>query len=90
MSKSTKKESKVRDFKLTTLALENRNTVYLLIFMILIFGFYSYRNLPKELMPEIVWPEIMVQTQYFGNSPEDIESIITRPLEKEDRCAYAV
>jgi multidrug efflux pump len=73
----------VREFKLTSLALKNRNTVYLLTILILVFGAYSYRTLPKELVPEIVWPEIMVQTQYFGNSPEDIESIITRPIEKE-------
>ncbi|MBN2213378.1 MAG: efflux RND transporter permease subunit [Bacteroidales bacterium] len=77
------KKKKLRDFKLTSLALKNRNTIYLLIFMILFFGIYSYRSLPKELMPEIVWPQIMIQTQYFGNSPEDIESIITRPIEKE-------
>lgn len=73
----------IREFKLTTLAIKNKNTVYLLTALILIFGIYSYRNLPKELVPEITWPEIMVQTQYFGNSPEDIESIITRPIEKE-------
>lgn len=73
----------IREFKLTSLALKNKNTVYLLTVLILIFGMYSYRNLPKELVPEIVWPEIMVQTQYFGNSPEDIESIVTRPIEKE-------
>ncbi len=73
----------IREFKLTTLALKNKNTVYLLTVLILIFGIYSYRSLPKELVPEIVWPEIMVQTQYFGNSPEDIESLVTRPIEKE-------
>jgi multidrug efflux pump subunit AcrB len=73
----------VREFKLTSLALKNRNTVYLLTVLIIVFGAYSYRTLPKELVPEIIWPEIMVQTQYFGNSPEDIESIITRPIEKE-------
>lgn len=73
----------VREFKLTSLALKNRNTVYLLTILILVFGAYSYRTLPKELVPEITWPEIMVQTLYFGNSPEDIESIITRPIEKE-------
>ncbi len=77
------KKKNVRDFKITSLALKNRNTIYLLIFMILFFGIYSYRSLPKELLPEIVWPQIMIQTQYFGNSPEDIESIITRPIEKE-------
>ncbi|MBN2612144.1 MAG: efflux RND transporter permease subunit, partial [Bacteroidales bacterium] len=83
MSTTEKKGGNVREFKLTSLALKNKNTVYLLIFLILVFGVYSYRSLPKELVPEIVWPQIMVQTQYFGNSPEDIESIITRPIEKE-------
>jgi multidrug efflux pump len=65
------------------MALKNKNTVYLLTVVLLFFGVYSYRSLPKELFPEIVWPQIMVQTVYFGNSPEDIENIITRPLEKE-------
>lgn len=77
------KNKVVREFKLTTLALNNKNTVYLLTVMLLFFGIYSYRNLPKELYPEIVWPQIMVQTIYPGNSPEDIENLITRPLEKE-------
>jgi len=73
----------VREFKLTSLALKNKNTVYLLAIILLFFGIYSYRSLPKELMPEIVWPQIMVQTVYPGNSPEDIENLVTRPLEKE-------
>ncbi|MCD4832962.1 MAG: efflux RND transporter permease subunit [Bacteroidales bacterium] len=73
----------VREFKLTSLALKNKNTVYLLTVMLLFFGMHSYLNLPKELFPEIVWPQIMVQTIYPGNSPEDIENLITRPLEKE-------
>ncbi len=76
-------EKVVREFKLTTLALKNKNTVYLLTLLLLFFGVYSYRSLPKELFPEIVWPQIMVQTVYPGNSPEDIENLITRPLEKE-------
>lgn len=76
-------EKVVREFKLTSLALKNKNTVYLLAIILLFFGMYSYKNLPKELFPEIVWPQIMVQTIYPGNSPEDIENLITRPLEKE-------
>lgn len=83
MSTTELKRKNVREFFLTSLALKNKNTVYLLIILILVFGYYSYRSLPKELVPEIVWPQLVVQTQYFGNSPEDIESIITRPIEKE-------
>lgn len=77
------KNKVAREFKLTTLALKNKNTVYLLAIILLFFGIYSYRSLPKELFPEIVWPQIMVSTVYPGNSPEDIENLVTRPLEKE-------
>ena len=80
-NKSDKKV--IREFKLTSLALKNKNTVYLLAIILLFFGIYSYRSLPKELFPEIVWPQIMVSTVYPGNSPEDIENLVTRPLEKE-------
>ncbi len=83
MSAKELKDSVIREFKLTTLALKNKNTVYILALIILGFGIYTYRNLPKELFPEITWPQILVQTTYVGNSPVDIENIITRPLEKE-------
>jgi len=83
MSDQNIKETVVREFKLTTMALKNRNTVYIIILIILGFGAYSYQTLPKELFPEIVWPQIMVQTVYPGNSPVDIENLVTRPIEKE-------
>ncbi len=74
---------KVREFKLTTLALKNKNTVYLGLFILLVFGIISYVTMPKELFPEIKMPTVYVQTVYPGNSPEDIENLITRPLENE-------
>ena len=83
MKEKDKKSKVVREFKLTTLALKNRNTVFLLAGFLAIFGIVTYNSLPKELFPEVVWPQIMVQTVYFGNSPEDIENLITRPIEKE-------
>jgi multidrug efflux pump len=73
----------IRDFKITTLALKNKSTVYLLAFMLLVFGVISYVTMPKELFPEINFPTVFVQTVYPGNSPEDIENLITRPLENE-------
>lgn len=84
MDKTEKREDKVsREFKLTTFALKNKNTIFLLLFVILIFGFISYRSLPKELFPDIYMPTVMVQTLYPGNPPIDIENLITRPIEKE-------
>ncbi len=83
MSAKEIKDTVIRNFGLTTLALRNRNTVFLLAIVILIFGGISYRILPKELFPEIVIPTVLVQTTYSGNAPVDIENLITRPLEKE-------
>ena len=72
-----------REFKLTTLALKNRNTIFILTGVIILFGLFSYRSLPKELFPEIVLPTVLVNTIYPGNPPLDIENLITRPIEKE-------
>jgi multidrug efflux pump subunit AcrB len=74
---------KFREFRLTTLALRNRNTIFLITGVIILFGLISYKNLPKELFPEIVLPTVLVQTVYPGNPPLDIENLITRPIEKE-------
>lgn len=73
----------LREFSLTTLAVDNRTSIFLLTLMILLFGVSSYNNMPKEAYPEIPWPKVYVNTLYFGNSGEDIENLVTRPLEKE-------
>ena len=72
-----------REFKITSLALRNSNTVFILTFAIVLFGIISFNNLPKELFPEVAFPTVMIQTVYPGNAPADIENLITRPLEKE-------
>lgn len=73
----------IRNFWLSSWALKNKNTVYLIVLAIITFGTYSYVSLPKELFPEINIPTVMVQTLYPGNAPVDIENLITRQLEKE-------
>ncbi len=83
MSETPGISGKQRQFGLTILALKNRNTIFLLAFVLVLFGVFSYRNLPKELFPEVVIPTIMVQTFYPGNPPVDIENLITIPLENE-------
>jgi len=77
------KQKVVRQFFLTNLALRNKNSVYLLIFIFFGFGIYSYNSMPKELFPDIVIPTVMVQTIYPGNPPLDMENLVTRPIEKE-------
>ena len=72
-----------REFKLSTLSLNNSISVFILTFLLIAGGLFSYITMPKESFPEIVFPVIYVQTPYPGNTPEDIENLITRPLEKE-------
>ena len=76
-------QPKEREFKLTFLALKNRTSVFILTVLIFLFGLISYLTMQRESFPEIVFPMILVQTPYPGNSPVDIENLITRPLEKE-------
>ena len=77
------KDKVIRNFGLSTWALKNKNTVYLFTIIAIIFGLYSYVNMPKELYPDIQFPTVMVQTIYPGNPPVDMENLVTRPLEKE-------
>ncbi|MFT7120059.1 MAG: multidrug efflux pump subunit AcrB [Neolewinella sp.] len=76
-------EQNKRTFSLTNLAVDNATSVFLLTIMIFLFGLYAYDQVPKEQFPEVKFPQVFVNTPYFGNSAADIESLVTRPLEKE-------
>jgi len=78
-----KVNQKMKEFKLSSLSVTNRTTVLVLTVIILIAGLGAYSSMPRELFPELVFPEVYVGTPYPGNSPEDIEKLITKPLEKE-------
>ncbi len=72
-----------RSFGPTNFAVDNATSIFLLTLLILLFGIRSYTTMPKEQFPEIVIPTIYVGTTYAGNSAEDMESLVTIPLEKE-------
>ena len=72
-----------KEFKISSLSINNRTTVYLLTVLITIIGIYSYITLPKESFPEVEIPIFNVVTVYAGASPADIENVITRPIEQE-------
>lgn len=79
-----KKDKKgLREFSLSSLAVDNGTSVFILTIMILLFGIEAYENMPKEQFPEVDWPTVYINTPYFGNSAADIENLITRPIEKE-------
>ncbi len=69
--------------KITNVAIDNRTSVFILVVIIIIMGLSAYVTLPRESSPDISIPLVIVSTPYFGVSPEDIETLITKKLEKE-------
>ncbi|MFN3840899.1 MAG: efflux RND transporter permease subunit [Cyclobacteriaceae bacterium] len=79
-----KRELKVdKEFGLSSLALNNRTSVMFLAFLITVMGIMTYISLPKDSYPEIEQPVVYIGTSYPGNSPIDMENLVTRPIEKE-------
>jgi len=72
-----------REFKLSSWAIDNRIAIYIFTVFITVAGIMTYINLPKESFPDIVLPKYIITTIYGGNSPENIENTITKPLEKK-------
>ncbi len=72
-----------KEFKPSSWAINNRTAIYILTIIITLAGLMTYNNLPKEQFPEIKLPQIIVQTFYPGTSPENIENIVTKPIEKQ-------
>ncbi|MBD3628794.1 efflux RND transporter permease subunit [Cyclobacterium sp.] len=80
---SKSKKGLIREFGISTLSVDNRTSVVILTLIISFLGMFAYRTMPKESFPEIVIPTVYVGTAYPGNSPVDMENLITRPIEKE-------
>lgn len=74
---------KYKEFWLTSFAVDHATSVLVGMFLILLAGLWSYLTVPKEAAPDITVPFIAVNTVYPGVAPEDIETLITRPLEEE-------
>ncbi len=69
--------------KVTDTAIKLRTSVLVLTALICLGGVLAYVKLPKESNPSIEIPNIIVTTVYPGASPDDVESLITQPIEEE-------
>jgi len=78
----TKKEKKVhKEFGLSSWAINNKTTMYVLILVIFVLGTGAYYSMPRENFPEIKETKIYISSIYPGNTAEDIEKLITDPIE---------
>jgi multidrug efflux pump len=74
---------KFKEFWFTSWSVTNKTAIYLLMLVVSSIGIYQFVTLPKEQFPDIVIPTIYVSTIYTGNSPKDMENLVTRPIEKQ-------
>ena len=78
-----KKSSKLKEFAFSSWAINHATFIYVVIGLFFFLGISSYMNLPRENFPEIANNKIFVSSLYPGNTAEDIERLITDPLEEE-------
>jgi HAE1 family hydrophobic/amphiphilic exporter-1 len=67
--------------KLARLAINRPVTVYMFFLAVVLLGFVSLRELSVDLLPDINYPRLSVITRYAGVAPEEMESLVTKPLE---------
>jgi len=76
------KEKKIdKDFKLSSWAIRNKTTIYAIMGVFFFYGISAYFSMARENFPEVKETKIYISTVYPGNTAEDIEKLITDPLE---------
>lgn len=78
---SEKNQNTEKEFGLSSWAVHNKTTIYVAMIIILFLGVSAYFSMPRENFPEIKETKIYVSSIYPGNTAEDIEKLITDPLE---------
>ena len=73
----------MKEFKPTSWAIDNQMSVFVITVIITLVGVLSYNALPKEEFPDVVVPQFFVTTIYPGASPSDMETLVTKHIEKE-------
>ena len=66
----------------TEIALRRPVTTIVIFVALSLIGLIASRLLPLEKFPDIEFPGIFVQIPYSGSTPEEVERLITRPVEE--------
>ncbi|OJY81080.1 MAG: copper transporter [Sphingobacteriales bacterium 44-15] len=81
---------KFKQFKPTTWSIKNKTSIYLMMIFVSLMGIVQFVTLPKEQFPDVVIPTVYIQTIYVGNSPRDIENLVSQPIEKQIKAITGV
>jgi HAE1 family hydrophobic/amphiphilic exporter-1 len=63
-------------------SVKRRITITMLILIIMVFGIVAFFKLGLDMLPEIEFPYVSVVTTYEGVGPEEMETLITKPIEE--------
>ncbi len=66
---------------LTRVSILRPVTIMMVVFAIVVLGLLSLQKLPVDLYPKIDFPFVTVTAVYSGTGPQEIETLITKPLE---------
>jgi multidrug efflux pump subunit AcrB len=58
-------------------------TIFVMVVLIIVFGFVSYTKMTPDLFPSMDLPYVVVMTSYFGATPEEVETVVTKPMEQQ-------
>lgn len=87
----TDQQKKVdKEFKLSSWAINNKTTIYVLMVVIFFLGISAFLSMPRENFPEIKETKIYISSIFPGNTAEDIEKLITDPLEDKLKTVSGV
>jgi multidrug efflux pump len=78
---SNQKKQVDKEFKLSSWAINNKTTIYVIMALLFFYGISAYLSMARENFPEVKETKIYISSVFPGNTPEDIEKLITDPLE---------
>jgi hydrophobic/amphiphilic exporter-1 (mainly G- bacteria), HAE1 family len=68
--------------KIVDLSIGRPVAVTMAFLAVVVFGVVSFTRLPLDLLPDIAFPTVTIQTSYAGVGPQEIETLISRPIEE--------
>lgn len=67
---------------LTGFSIKRPVTTIMIFLGLLLLGVISWQRLPQELFPPVTYPQLTIATNYVNAAPQEIETLITKPLEE--------
>lgn len=68
--------------KLVEVAIKRPVTIWMFVLAVMLFGLVSLSRLAVNLLPDLSYPTLTVRTDYEGAAPQEVEMLISKPIEE--------